>query len=341
MSDCDCACRAQGLTWDGSRLGFLFLELTSACNNACPGCSNPYAAQRSPAPLPATTWAAMLESARPHLQWVELTGGEPTLHPEFANLVAALEALALPFTLLTNGRWPDPAALLASLQRAAGFQGMLVSLHGPDAASHEGFSGVSGSFAATVQNIRRATAAGLRVTLSTVLTRYNWNRVEVMVMLARMLGAAGVSFSRYIGSPLPALEATPAQVQAATRRIEVLKAQGEPVGFGAPLPQCVATTEVTACLAGEAFVTVDPWGRVRPCNHAPVHLGDLRQQSLAEILDSSAARSWRAFVPTECTACALSLACHGGCRAEALLRAPASYSLPRLPVRFPAVVTAA
>lgn len=337
----DCACHAQGLTWDGTRLAFLFLELTSACNNACPGCSNPYAAQRSPAPLPATTWAAILESARPHFQWVKLTGGEPTLHPEFLSIVATLETLALPFTLLTNGRWLAPEGLVHTLQRSPVFQGLLVSLHGPDAASHEGFSGVPGSFAATVQNIRRATVAGLRVTLSTVLTRYNWNRVEVMVMLARMLGAAGVSFSRYIGSPLPALEATPAQVQAAMRRIETLKAQDEPVGFGAPLPQCVATTEMTACLAGEAFVTVDPWGRVRPCNHAPVYLGDLRQQSLAEILDSPAARSWRAFVPTECTTCGLSLVCHGGCRAEALLRAPASYSLPRLPVRFPAVVTAA
>jgi radical SAM protein with 4Fe4S-binding SPASM domain len=333
----DCACHSQDLAWRGEWLAFAFLELTPVCNNRCMGCSNPFADRRVKAPLSGAQWIGLIRHLHPYLEWVKLTGGEPTLHPDFEQIAAFLNDVGLPFRLLTNGRWTHPDRMVNFLRRLSSVESLLISVHGPDAPSHEGFSGVQGSFDQAVRNARLAAEGGLKVALSTVITRHNWDRLEDMVSLARDLGADHVSFSRYIGPPMSGLEAAPGQVGQAMRRVEGMITDGEPVRLGTPLPQCVTSIEMTPCLAGEAFVTVDPWGRVRPCNHAPLHLGNLRRQSLVEILDSEATRQWRGMLPQECLGCALGVSCRGGCRAEAMLRPAETYPLPRSAVKFPAL----
>jgi radical SAM protein with 4Fe4S-binding SPASM domain len=211
---------------------------------------------------------------------------------------------------------------------------VLVSLHGPYALSHEVFSGVRGSFDEPVTNIKRAAEAGLRVSTSTVLTRWNWNRVEEMAAFARSLGADHAVFNRYIGQPLPVLEATPSQVAQSVQCVETLIAKGEPVRWGTPVPLCASPRATSGCLAGEAFATVDPWGKVRPCNHAPYIVGNLLEQSFEEVWHSSKMEAWRAMVPPECADCAEYERCTGGCRAEAMLRPASSYPLPRKPFRI-------
>nr|HID14624.1 radical SAM protein [Anaerolineae bacterium] len=234
----DCACHEETLQWDGREPSFLFLELTPTCNNRCIGCCNVFATQRTPAPLSAQEWEGLIARLASHVTWLKVSGGEPTLHPEFGEIVSFINTLKLPFRLLTNGRWPEPERVLALLQPMASTITLLVSLHGPDAPSHEAFSGVPGSFDEAVTNIRRAVEAGLRVSTSTVLTRYNWNRVEEMVAFAHSLGADHAVFNRYIGRPLPTLEATTAQIVRAVQRVEALITAGEAVRWGTPVPRC-------------------------------------------------------------------------------------------------------
>lgn len=331
----DCACHADDLNlrWSGEGLAFAFLELTPACNNRCIGCCNVFAAHSMPSPLPAREWKELIARLAPHVKWLKLSGGEPTLHPEFAEIVSFIHTLGLPFRLLTNGRWPEPEQVLALLQPLASTITLLASLHGPDASAHEPFSGVPGSFAEAAANVRRAAGAGMRVSTSTVLTRYNWNRAEEMVAFARSLGADHAVFNRYIGPPLPILEATPAQMMHAVQRVETLIAAGEPVRWGTPVPHCVSSRASSGCLAGEAFATVDPWGNLRPCNHAPYIVGNLLAQPFEEIWHSPKMETWRAMTPPECAGCAVIESCHGGCRAESMLRSTSSYPLPRKPYR--------
>jgi radical SAM protein with 4Fe4S-binding SPASM domain len=331
----DCACHADDLNlqWTGEGLAFAFLELTPACNNRCIGCCNVFAARRIPASLPAQAWQGLIARLATHVKWLKVSGGEPTLHPEFAEIASFIHTLELPFRLLTNGRWSEPERVLALLRPMASTITLLVSLHGPDAASHEAFSRVDGSFIEAAANVCRAAEAGLRVSTSTVLTRHNWNRVEEMVEFARSLGADHAVFNRYIGRPLPVLEATPAQVAQAIERVEALIAAGRPVRWGTPVPLCATPRATGGCLAGDAFATVDPWGNVRPCNHAPYVVGNLLAQSFEEVWHSSKMEAWRKMTPLECAGCTLYESCHGGCRAEVLLRPPSSYPLPRQPYR--------
>ncbi len=304
---------------------FVFLELTAACSNHCPGCGNVFARHGTPQPLSAAQWHQILEQLRPYAVSLRITGGEPTLHPEFEAILQAIRTFDFPFTLFTNARWPNPDHLLAFLNAIPQCSGLLISLHGATSVSHEAFTGVLGSFQETVTNIRRAIAGGLAVTTSTVITHYNWDEMEKIVALSQALGARHIVFNRYLGSALPEIEPTNLQLRSAVRTLERLRRETiekllPMVKFGNCIPQCWEPSSSSGCLAGVAYCTVDPWGNVRPCNHAPITCGNLMKQSLEEIWYGKAMNQWRAMVADQCGDCRELEICHGGCRAVAMLR---------------------
>ncbi len=329
--DCQCACPTDGAPTPVLALPLAcYLELTPVCNNRCPGCGNVYAADRADltAPLDGAGWRDLIARLAAHVRRFKLTGGEPTLHPDLAEIVQAIDAHGVPFTLFTNGRWPHPEALIRLLKCTRTCEGMLVSLHGPDSTTHGAFCGVSHAFDETVRNVRRAADAGLDVAVSLVITARNGERVEETLDLALRLGANHLVCNRLIG----ASEEEPQLLRAAVARIEALRAAGRPIRFGNCIPQCFALSSARGCTAGSVFATVDPWGRMRPCNHAPLIAGDLRTQSVREVWHGPVMAYWRALVPAECSACAAFGTCHGGCRAQALLLGRSHDPLVRAPL---------
>lgn len=306
------------------------LELTPACNNRCLGCSNVF--DRKAQPLPTTQWERILTALKPHIHRLKLTGGEPTLHPEFETIVATLHELDISFALFTNARWRDPARLVAFLQTVPQCSGLLISLHGATAASHDAFTGVPGSFVETCANIRRAVAAELNVTTSTVITSYNWHEVENIVRLSQELGANHAVFNRYLGKPLPQVEPGEDQLRQAVKAIDSLRRQGNRVKFGNCIPQCFHPSSSTGCLAGVAYCTIDPWGNVRPCNHAPLICGNLLEQSIEEIWHGEAMSRWRGMIAEQCRHCLELPRCHGGCRAIAMIQGVEKDPLMRSPI---------
>lgn len=301
-----------------SRPVFAYLEITAACNNRCPGCGNVFS-RAAPPSLPASSWARILEALRPSLLGLRLTGGEPTLHPEFAEILTLVESLAVPFSLFTNARWPDPERTLALLRSAPHLDGLLVSLHGHEAAVHDSFTGVVGSFAETTANVRRASAAGLRVSTSTVITRLSCDSLPQVACLARELGAANTVFGRYITVPGDPLAPSAPELAAAAAAVDGLRRAGLPARLSVCIPQCFTRSSSQGCLAGLAYLTVDPWGNARPCNHAPANCGNLLEQPLESIWNGPEMQAWRQ-APALCQSCAVLPQCHGGCRALAQLQ---------------------
>ena len=303
-----------------------YLELTPDCSNTCPGCLNTFVikkpSQRSWNGSPflrAKDWVMLLKKIAPSTLSLKITGGEPTLHPDFDEIVVAVEELRIPFAIFTNGRWSNPQRIVELIQRASCCQGLLISLHGARAEEHEAFSGVAGCFEETVSNIRLATQAGLSVSISTVLTSRNCNSVERIVELADLLHVSQVVFNRYIGPAIAGLELTPQALRTTILRIERLRRAGASVRFGPCIPSCFVASSAAGCFAGASFAAIDPWGNVKPCSHAPLIVGNLVNQSLREIWNSDGMMLWDALVPRRCPACSEYATCHGGCRANALL----------------------
>ncbi len=340
-SDCDCAAIPGNLDLPPLSYPTIYsLELTSSCNSRCPGCSNVFVEDKevrmmppSQRPMPIEQWRVILDKIAPHAQQLKLTGGEATLHPQFDLIIEAIKERNTPFTLFTNGRWEHPDRLIALLKETSQCVGLLVSLHGADAEAHEAFSGIKGSFNETVQNIRRATEAGLTVHTNAVFTRYNHTQIEDLVALSQSLGAERAVFNRYIGQPIPDLDLPLPDLNQAIREVDRIGRENGQTKFGTCIPLCFVESSSTGCLAGTAYCTIDPWGYIRPCNHAPQIAGNILAESLEAIWRSTTMEAWRNLTPSQCETCSAFSTCHGGCRADAALQGLERDPLMRVPLQ--------
>lgn len=295
------------------------LELTPFCNNRCVGCGNVYA-HPTAALMSLADWRAIIAGFAVGVSQITLSGGEPTLHPHFFDILESTMAYDVPISVFTNGRWKNPQEVVRRFQKFPGLAGLLISLHGATAASHEAFTQSKGSFSETLCNIELATQCGIPVVLSSIITHHSWSEVEQIVALAQRIGVHRVTFPRYIGPPLPGMEPTAEELKTAVSQIEALMDSGASVDHGICIPQCFTSNASTGCAAGVAYVAIDPWGNVRPCNFSPTIIGSLHIHSMYDLWHSDKMNVWRALMPTECTTCAAYAVCHGGCRAVQELR---------------------
>jgi radical SAM protein with 4Fe4S-binding SPASM domain len=326
MGDCACDVRVDQLD-PSAPLTHFFLELTPECNNACPGCGSAYAHQKNGPPLSATEWRTVIDRLPPTDLQLRLSGGEPTLHPEFKEIAGYLDAQGIPFTVFTNARWEDPPAVIRFLAGRQHLEGILVSVHGAQATSHEAFTATPGSFGEAVTNARRAAQAGVRVVTSTVITHQNCGGIEEIVALTQDMGVERATFSRFIGPSLPGIEASEEELRLAVRDLEWLMGNGhfpgkerEALRYGSPIPHCFVANRSNGCMAGFVHATVDPWGNLRPCPHVPTIVGNVLDQEFEQIWRSPIMETWREGLLDLCDGCSIADECRSGCQAQAMWR---------------------
>ncbi len=240
------------------------------------------------------------------------------MHSSLSGVIDILEASGVNYSILTNGFWRDPAFLLSSLEKRERFQGFLVSLHGSEPDHHDEFVGVKGSFNIVTKNIETLTRNGFYVTTNTILNKYTVKHVDDIAALAHSLGATYAAYNRYYGAD-KRFSIPKEELKYAAEKITKDRISGQLVRLGNCVPLCLADCDCDGCPAGNFALTIDPWLRVRPCNHAPVIVGSLRENSLYEIWHGHAMNRWRAFVPSQCLGCTSYSICAAGCRAEAIL----------------------
>ncbi|MCC7361376.1 MAG: radical SAM protein [Anaerolineales bacterium] len=168
-------------------LPLAIVYLTDRCNSRCVTCDYwrhgqtnlpPAAAQRLARELPALG-----------AQVVLLSGGEPLLHPQWAEIAAVFQAARLRLWLLTAG-----LALARHAVRAAALcETITVSLDGATPATYQAIRGVD-AFAAVTAGVRAAVAAGAAVTLRCTVQRANYAELPALVDLGHALGVRQVSF---------------------------------------------------------------------------------------------------------------------------------------------------
>ncbi len=176
-----------------------YLYITSGCNLACRHCwITPTFVQGEPSPgecLDLDLLRRAVAEARPlGLTDAKLTGGEPTLHPRFVEIVDYLTAEGLQMNMETNGTLID-AALARHLKERTNLRFVSVSIDGPNAEVHDAFRGVAGSFEAAVRGFRHLVEAGYRPQLIMCPHKGSLQFVENVVQLAVELGAGSVKFN--------------------------------------------------------------------------------------------------------------------------------------------------
>lgn len=284
------------------------LEVTARCNLRCGHCYRGDG-RAADGELDGDALCALLDRLfEAGVRAIELTGGEPLLHPAIGRLVEHCLAHADVLALLTNGLslTDDLVGRLAAERRRVAVS---VSLDGPDAATHDALRGVPGAFEGACRAIRALARAGVAVRAAMSVTPGNLPLVEATLLLARDLGALAFGFhpalpfgrARAIdwnGIPLPALERLHAFERDVADRWAAFVPRGD-----RGLEQIAAYGN---CGAGSRSIAVGPAGEVRLCQLADgpqFVLGDLRRQSLAQIMSTPRARRFRSLVPPDAPAC--------------------------------------
>jgi len=170
------------------RLKEIWLHLTDRCNLACHHClvSSGPAGEEG---LPGGQLRGFLRQACDlGAETFYFTGGEPLLHPHLLDLLAEVTtSFRATAVLMTNGTLLDEelCARLAALPRERLF--LQVSLDGSGPERNDPLRS-PGSFAGAARGIREALAAGLSVTVATVVLRANLDDLMPLADRVQELG---------------------------------------------------------------------------------------------------------------------------------------------------------
>lgn len=275
-------------------------SVTARCNCRCRIC-NIWSKPFSNNELSKREVFRMLDEARDlnfaaYLVW----GGEPLLRPDILEILQHAHDDGLYTSMVTNGTLlSQKAEEIAELVDLT-----FVSLdHHSD--YHDVMRGRKGTFSQAVRGIAKLRNAGGRVVINCVLSKMNHGSAKEMVDLAGSLGVK-VAFD-----PMEVFEGCNEEL--ALSAAERAKVFSEIHGLSRQCSSVLNSHEYLeyfsnhakySCAQPSIFLVVTEDGKVNPfwCKKAVNPLGDLRKQSLGEVLNSGSLRRF-ADVAKDCNLC--------------------------------------
>ena len=324
-------------TEQGALPDVFILELTYQCNHQCLYCYGVWNARRgqrqhcngqmSTAAVKAVI--AKLQDETP-VASIGLSGGEPTLREDFAEILSFIMDRGIMPVVITNGSMLSGARAPAIIP-GCNYEVTLLS-HRQEVHNH--LAGRRGAWEAAIDGMINVRKAGGNLTAVFVATKLNSGDLPRTTELAMAIGANGMMYNR-INLGMHNLCSADQLLPTPTMIRENLDALEE-IGTKYDFP-VVAATVIEPCvvdgrgykhihfgwcpLAGEnSYFTIDPVGNIRICNHSPVVLGNIWKDSFSDIyFNHPYLRNFRETWPVECMNCdpELRAFCRGGCKAAA------------------------
>jgi radical SAM protein with 4Fe4S-binding SPASM domain len=254
-----------------------------------------------------------------------LSGGEPLFRPDIFEIARYATDAGLPVALATNGTLIDDA--VAQKIKDSGIKRVSISFDGADAATHDIFRGLAGSFDAAIRGFKALRQVGLPVQINTTVANHNKVQMEAMLQLAKDLDAVGLHL--FLLVPVGCgVEIAEEQMINATEYEHVLNwlydtERSEPdmqlkatcaphyfrvmhtrragerrQGIERELPAShdrqvnghphgQMHAATKGCLAGTGISFVSHRGEIFPCGYLPIEAGNVRQQSFVDIWQDS------------------------------------------------------
>jgi AdoMet-dependent heme synthase len=300
------AVRAEGYVYRRAPM-LVYWETTLACGLTCRHCRASAIAERDPNELTLEEGLALLDEitrfGRPYPH-VVFTGGDPLNRPDLHDLVRAATERGLGCSLAPAATALLDQPVLESL-RDAGIQNISLSLDGSDAARHDGFRGVEGTFEKTLAAAGWARAAGLPIQVNTLVTDETLpdlpavyellQELDIMRWALFMLISVGRGSDLREISPEESEELSrwlfglsreaPFQVKTTEamhyRRVAIEMMQAEGMD-----DEAIARTPVGRGFGirdGNGIVFVSHDGTVHPSGFLPIPLGNVRESSIVEL----------------------------------------------------------
>ena len=270
----------------------VFLELTDRCNQVCRHCyrdSRPDAGTFAPTEL---VLQAVEDLAQHGTLVCEITGGEPTIHPDFERIVAACAHHFELISIISNGVLVDGnlASLLSDL-RSDTMILVSITLNSHDASFHDSFVGRVGSPAAACEAIALLSSANILVRATMNVVPENLSHLEKTAELALDLGAE--AFAPAFVMPFgraSSIDWSNVSVEAIERyeRTYARLKKKYPLNIVTLPETAFDVIEAPNCGAGSRSIVVSPLGDIRPCVTIPpdIRLGNIFLEPLETCLNN-------------------------------------------------------
>ena len=246
---------------------------------------------------------------------INITGGEPLMHPDLFFLLKEIKRRGMTFGLLTNGTVIDRRVAKRLGCYHPSF--VQVSLDGCRQA-HDAIRG-TGSFDRAVAGLTALREQGIITMVSFTVQRENIGELKKLSRVCGEIGVDKLWFDRVV---IPAdedesrLTLDPAEYDRVLREAARLNRRGK-ISCDRALQFLYAKEkQIYRCEAGRRLLVVLADGSVMPCRRIPLVGGSLKDHTLSEIYhDSQVFRDIReTALPEQCMDCRYAESCHGGAK---------------------------
>jgi radical SAM protein len=160
-------------------------EVTQACDLACVHCRASAQSERHPQELTTAQGYRLLDEIRSFGEpLMVFTGGDPLKRPDLDELLRYSVQIGLR-TNVTPSATPLLTTEAIDGFKAAGVSRLAISLDGPDAATHDDFRGIPGTFDRALAALYHAKKIGLDTQFQTTVTRRNMARLPEIAEIAK------------------------------------------------------------------------------------------------------------------------------------------------------------
>ncbi len=314
----------------------LEIALTKACNLQCVFCHDSVLSEKgSRAHLPFETIKSLLsEYANAGLLRVRYSGGEPTLHPNFSEILTYGRDLGLYQVVFTNGQHITEQALIFWKEMNVGE--VLVSLHGLEK-THDKLTGKKGSYEKAIRAMGTMLLVDIDLVVEMTLTQQNIKEVFETIDTIKALGVKEFRLMRYVsrGKDDDIYSVSFLEMSSLIDKIEQCYG-GESISIRFPCSQRFCLSEdydlVNAdsnmeirskyltqnCFAGLNWGSISHDGKLRLCPHSKKSLADVSEcpQTLIEMWPTLVGNQVKKVLKQrskKCGTCTAWSYCLGGC----------------------------
>ncbi len=291
----------------GNRLHAAMIELTNRCPCDCSHC---LLVRECHDEMSTSVILNLLEEL--HSEGVfnlALTGGEPFLRKDLPEILEAAHRHRFFTSILTTAVTIGPAEV--DLLKENKVKRIEVSLLGANAETHDSIMNFPGAFERTIRAVKLMVAAGLNVRLKTTVMQPNFQELEAMRDLSKKLG---VLFKANV-SVAPRVDGDLSPLDLALTEQQVSELDSSLINDGLIPDEEISGGALLTCRAGNTVAGISPQGDVFPCILFRYKLGNVRENSLQEILHTrpdsflERIRTVREEEVTECMTCDLRSVC--------------------------------
>jgi len=309
-------------------------ELTRACDLSCAHCYQGSSRRRTNELSTSAALEMAQQLADRGCRSVTLSGGEPTLRPDWSLIAARLNELSVGVQLFSNGQRIDAAAAKAAA--GADLRMVILSLDGIGP-THDHVRGKVGAFDQVVRAAGLLRAHGVAVGFNTVLLAANLAELEQLSKLVQRLDAALWTIWLGIASrPDNALWLGPADLVGLPARLRELRRSCPVLSVGDNLGAALGNEELRhpsacdhgcgpqsrGCPAADSVVGLRADGNLVGCLALPEARERRASGASTLVQQLSWARHQRQQryrkILASCNDCSQLQRCAGGCHATAL-----------------------